>query len=239
MERCDMQGNHIINTAYASGVSTQTRSTPAYSQPFGYPPASTGSADTDRSTPPQSNYSHRNGEADDLARQPYDRNQTAYTQLDRSQWSMKHPHALPEISVNDPAVDEAHPPSLRAVTDAVARPPIAYISWKEPRELEDFSRRFDGASSELLAQFDKYDYYNRLALLQSVKDAYERKTSFTLGGDSQFECRECVGYGRGKNRCPSVVLRDSGNASDRCDECGKLHRLHEQWIDRRKKRETS
>jgi hypothetical protein len=89
MERCDMQANEI-NTAHASGVSTQTRSTPAYSQPFGYASTSTGSADTDRSTPPQSTYSHRNGEADDLARQPYGRNQTAYTQSDHSRWSTKH-----------------------------------------------------------------------------------------------------------------------------------------------------
>lgn len=89
MERCDMQGNEI-NTAHVSEGSTQTRSTPAYSQPSGYAPTSIGSADTDRSTPPQSKHSHRNGEADDLARQPYDRNQTAYTQSYNSQWSTKH-----------------------------------------------------------------------------------------------------------------------------------------------------
>lgn len=108
---------------------------------------------------------------------------------------------------------------------------------KEREELEDFSGQFDDASSNLLAQFDIC--YNRLALLRNVKDAYEKKVSFTLGGDIQFECRKCVGYGPGKNCCPSVVLRDSGNASDRCDECSKLHMLHEQWIDGRKKRATS
>lgn len=89
MERCDMQSN-VINTAHVSEGSTQTRSTPVYSQPSGYAPASIGSADTDRSTPPQSNYTHRNAEADDLARQPYDRKQSAYTHSNNSQWPTQH-----------------------------------------------------------------------------------------------------------------------------------------------------
>ena len=109
----------------------------------------------------------------------------------------------------------------------------------EPELLEDFSKRFDGAGSELLLNHERYDWYSRLEFLKGAKHAYEEEISFTLGGDIQFDCRKCIGYGRGKNRCPSVVLRDSGNASDRCDKCSHLHSLHEQWIDGRKKRTTS
>lgn len=109
----------------------------------------------------------------------------------------------------------------------------------EPELREDFSKRLDGAGSELLKNHERHDWYNRLEFLKGAKHAYEEKIPFTPGGDSQFECRKCVGYGPGKNCCPSVVLRDSGNASDRCDECSKLHMLHEQWIYGRKKRATS
>lgn len=109
----------------------------------------------------------------------------------------------------------------------------------EPELREDFSKRLDPAGSELLKNLERYDWYNRLEFLKGAKHAYEEKVPFTPGGNIQFECRKCVGYGRGKNRCALVVLRDSGNASDRCDKCNHLHSLHEQWIDRRKKPATS
>jgi hypothetical protein len=109
----------------------------------------------------------------------------------------------------------------------------------EPELVEDFSKRLDPAGSELLKNHERYDWYNRLEFLKGANFAYEKNVSFTPGGDIQSDRRKCVGYGLGKNRCPSVVLRDSGNASDRCDKCSHLHSLHEQWIDRGKKRATS
>ena len=103
---------------------------------------------------------------------------------------------------------------------------------------------YTGVSSEFVNQAPSGQLLDptQTVFTQCLKDAnhaYEKNISFTPGGDIQSDRRKCVGYGLGKNRCPSVVLRDSGNASDRCDKCSKLHRLHEQWINGRKKRATS